>query len=74
MLILSRKVGEAVILEWCGVEVRLVVGSIGSGRTKLMFDAPNGVKIVREEITTTTRVSPEVVDTIYGRMVVGGEG
>ena len=72
MLVLSRKVGEGVVLEWCGVEVRLEVGSIGSGRTKLLFDAPKGVKILREEISHQSL--PEVVDTVYGKMVVGGEG
>lgn len=73
MLVLSRRVGEGVVLEWCGVEVRLVVGSVIGGRTKLMFDAPKGVKVVREEIVRQ-EVSPEVVETMYGRMVVGGEG
>ena len=73
MLVLSRKVGEAVVLEWCGVEVRLMVGSVGSGRTKLLFDAPKGVKIVREEIIKQP-MSPETVDTIYGPVIVGGEG
>ena len=72
MLVLSRRVGEGVVLEWCGVEVRLVVGSVIGGRAKLMFDAPKGVKVVREEIVR--QASPEVVETMYGRMVVGGEG
>lgn len=47
MLVLSRKNGESVVLDG-GIEV--VVVSIGAGRVRLGFSAPDNVRIKRSEL------------------------
>lgn len=50
MLVLSRKVGEDVVLPGLGVTVRTV--RIRGGRVTLAFDAPEEIKIMRGELTS----------------------
>jgi len=51
MLILSRKVEEAIILELPnGDEIAVVITDIGETRTKVGIEAPSEVGIVREEL------------------------
>ena len=47
MLILTRKVGESIVL---GDTVKVKVISIEGGQVKLGFDAPNEISIFREEV------------------------
>ncbi len=47
MLILSRKVGDAILI---GSEIRLVVIATESGGVRLGIEAPTSVTIMREEL------------------------
>ncbi len=48
MLVLSRKVGEEIVLPECGV--RIVVVKSSSARTSLAIVAPPDVRILRKEL------------------------
>ena len=48
MLLLSRRVGESVVIPDCRVEV--IVQEITAGSVRLGFKAPSDVDIYREEI------------------------
>lgn len=47
MLILTRKVEEAVII---GGNIKVKVLGVGQGRVKLGFEAPDEVEILRQEL------------------------
>ena len=47
MLILTRKVGEAIILD---DDIKITVSDIQGNHIKLAIDAPKEVKVYREEI------------------------
>lgn len=47
MLVLSRKIGESIVV---GNSVRIVVVECGNGTVRLGFEAPGEVSIYREEI------------------------
>ena len=47
MLALTRRAGECV---WIGDNVRVIVHSIENGHVRLAFDAPDDVRIRREEV------------------------
>lgn len=50
MLVLSRRVDEAIVLKLGETEVWLMVRSMEDGNVKLCFDAPRHVEIYREEV------------------------
>ncbi len=47
MLVLSRKLGEEILI---GDDVRLIVYHIGGNRVRLGISAPDGVPIYRDEL------------------------
>ena len=47
MLVLSRKVGQKIVL---GDEVTITINRISGGRVSLGFTAPPGVRVVRSEL------------------------
>jgi carbon storage regulator len=47
MLVLSRKVGEAIVI---GGGIRISVAEINGGRVRLAIDAPRSVRVDREEV------------------------
>ena len=47
MLVLSRKVGEAIVIDG-GISIR--VAEIQNGRVRLAIDAPRSVRVDREEV------------------------
>lgn len=47
MLILTRRVGESVLI---GDEIEIVVTAIGIEQVRIGFDAPRDVEIVRAEL------------------------
>jgi carbon storage regulator CsrA len=54
VLILTRRVevSPGVVISVNGVDIRIVVIGIERDRVKLGFDAPDSVKILREELLT----------------------
>ncbi|KIM11217.1 MAG: hypothetical protein KU37_06115 [Sulfuricurvum sp. PC08-66] len=54
MLILSRKIDEAILL---GSDIRIKVISIDKGVVKLGIDAPNSVSILREELKIAVEIA-----------------
>lgn len=56
-LVLSREVDEAVIV---GGDVRVSVVSMGGGRVRLRFQAPDGVVVDREEVHEAKKKDKEI--------------
>ena len=52
MLVLSRRVGEAIIIN-DNIIIRVV--DVKSGKIKIGIEAPRDVKILREEVTDRTK-------------------
>ncbi len=48
MLVLSRKIGERILV---GENVRITVVRVSNGGVRLGIEAPSGVSVVREELT-----------------------
>lgn len=57
MLVLTRRVNEAITLTVGDVTIRVVVKSIKSSQMRIGIDAPESVHILREEVP---RKSPKV--------------
>jgi carbon storage regulator len=55
MLVLSRKVGEEIII---GNNIRVTVLSVRGNQIRLGFSAPSDVTIHREELVRSTRATP----------------
>jgi carbon storage regulator len=47
MLVLSRKVGERILV---GDQIRITVVRVGNGGVRLGIEAPDGTAVVREEL------------------------
>ena len=52
MLVLSRKVGERILV---GDQVRITVVRLTNGGVRLGIEAPDGVTVIREELTEKIR-------------------
>jgi carbon storage regulator len=52
MLVLSRKVGEAVVI---GDQIRVIVVSSSNGRVRLGIEAPGDVTVHRQEVDERIR-------------------
>lgn len=50
MLTLSRKVGQAIVITIGGQRVRVIVGPMRKGNTRLHIEAPREVRILRAEL------------------------
>jgi carbon storage regulator len=59
MLVLSRKLGEQIVV---GDNIRVTVVSISDGRVRLGFAAPADVRILRQEVLASAKraVGPAV--------------
>ncbi len=57
MLVLSRKIGESIII---GDTVRVTVVEIGQGRVKIGVHAPDDISVDREEIHARKSVEREL--------------
>jgi carbon storage regulator len=64
MLVLSRKVGEGVVLGE-GIVVRIV--SVRGNQVRLAFEAPRYVNILREELTPRVPTAEERAATVETR-------
>ena len=59
MLVLSRRIGESVLLYTrAGEEIRIKICDVQPGRARIAFEAPGSVKIVRDELVTSGLVQP----------------
>lgn len=56
MLVLSRKVGERILI---GENIAITVVRIGQGGVRIGIDAPNDMVVVREELASGAAVAPE---------------
>ncbi|MFK7821219.1 MAG: carbon storage regulator CsrA [Planctomycetaceae bacterium] len=52
MLVLSRKVGERIVI---GEDVELVILQVAGGKVKIGISAPKSVSVHRSEIIASTR-------------------
>jgi carbon storage regulator len=71
MLVLSRKVGESVVIDG-GIVVRVL--SAEGGRIRLGVEAPAEVSVRRSELTPRPATSRFVVPRKYAPAVVVGAG
>ncbi len=55
MLVLSRKVGEKILI---GSEISVTVVRVGQGAVRIGVEAPDDLVIIREEIKGSARVEP----------------
>jgi carbon storage regulator CsrA len=56
MLVLSRKVGEKIIIPELNTSIEIV--EVKAGRVRVGIDAPRSVRVVREEIASTPEAAP----------------
>ena len=63
MLVLSRQVGEVIVIN---NEIRLVVVDVGNGRARLGISAPEAVRVDRREVHERRRLPPSAG--------IGGDG
>ncbi len=52
MLVLSRKVGERILV---GDQIRITVGRVTGGGVRLGIEAPSDIPVVREEVLVEDR-------------------
>jgi carbon storage regulator len=64
MLVLSRKISESILI---GNDIRITVVDIRGNQVRLGFEAPDSVKVMREELC----VPPSVADDPVGRRSKG---
>lgn len=62
MLVLTRNVNEAVVMELNGVCIRVVLARVANGQAKLGIEAPPEVSVWREEIQR--RIDQERADGV----------
>ena len=55
MLVLSRKVGERILL---GDNIRITVVRVSGGGVRLGIEAPSDVSVVREEVAQSAAATP----------------
>jgi carbon storage regulator len=66
VLVLTRKQGEQIIIAG---EIRITVVSVGQGRVKLGIEAPESVKVDRQEIHDKKQPdTPVVVPPLHNRI------
>jgi len=53
MLVLTRRIGEEIIIRFNGQEVRVSLQDMWANQARLGFEAPDEVEIIREEINST---------------------
>lgn len=56
MLVLSRKIGEAIQIAG---GIRVTVTEIRGGRVRLSIEAPTDIRVLRKEIADTSGQKPE---------------
>ena len=58
MLVLTRRIGETIVID---NKIRVTVVSVGPGRVKIGIQAPNNVRVDREEVHA--RIVEETTET-----------
>lgn len=64
MLCLTRKYKQKIIIEHAGVRFSIKIGWVENGKARLVFDAPDEVKIFREEIQQKIDAKDDIASTI----------
>lgn len=54
MLVVSRRKGEAVLIRFGDKELRLEIGKLTASKVQINFEAPEEVRIIREELASCT--------------------
>jgi len=60
MLVLSRKVGEKILI---GDQISVTVVRVGQGAVRIGVEAPDDLVIVREEIRRPPSVEPDKIES-----------
>ena len=60
MLVLSRKVGERILI---GDNIALTVVRIGQGGVRLGIEAPSDLQVIREELQREGKARPQPADS-----------
>jgi len=60
MLVISRKIGESIILS---DDIRITVVSLGGDKVSIGIDAPLQIKIMREELLETALANQEASES-----------
>jgi carbon storage regulator len=63
MLVLSRKVGERILL---GDNIRITVVRVSGGGVRLGIEAPTDIAVVREEVANAAAVTADVTSQQKG--------
>ncbi len=64
MLVLSRKVGERILI---GENIAITVVRIGQGGVRIGIDAPNDLVVVREELADESALSASSEEAAHKR-------
>lgn len=61
MLVITRKIGEGIILS---EDVKITILDVGKDKVKIGIDAPQSVRIVREELYSTEKQNVEAANAL----------
>lgn len=61
MLVISRKVGESIVIS---DNIKITIVSLGSDKVTIGIDAPKDIKIIREELIETIEANKASSETI----------
>ena len=64
MLVITRKPGEAIVIDSSGVTIEITVIETAKGQTKLGVSAPKEVKIMRSELLAVESSNVEASQAI----------
>jgi len=59
MLVLTRRIGEEIIIRFNGQEVRVSLEEMWANQARLGFDAPRDVEIIRAELDSSLQKALE---------------
>ena len=65
MLVLSRKVGDEIII---GDNIRLVVSQLNGNRVSIAIDAPRDIHVVRGELRSAASAGPNDEESLLAVM------
>jgi carbon storage regulator len=69
MLVLSRKPDESIIIDG---DIRITIVAIRGNHVRIGIEAPNSVRIIREELQDRDRVAPRLRNAILSSRDTAG--